>query len=297
MQFVPLYQRAAGYVAFLALGLIWGSNFIFTKISAEMLNAQEIVWVRLFFGFLPLFLIAFFSRQLKLRHIKYIHHFLVMAVIATAFYYLAYARGTQLLPSGTAGALSGSVTLFSAVTAWCFGAWHRITLQRLMGVLLGLIGIVLLSKPWHDLTHGLNPLGILLMLVGSLSLGLSFNYAEKFVTVLPISNLALATYQVGLALLLMSLATPFDTIIDVHDELRVMLASVVGLGVIGTACAYFLYYFMLSRLSTVQSASVTYLPPVVAMSIGVFLAGEVMTLLDLGGLTCISLGMYFLQRR
>lgn len=297
MQFVPLYQRAAGYVAFLALGLIWGSNFIFTKISAEMLNAQEIVWVRLFFGFLPLFVIALFSRQLKLSHIKYIHHFLVMAVIATAFYYLAYARATQLLPSGIAGALSGSVTLFSAVTAWCFGAWHRMTLQRLMGVLLGLIGIVLISKPWHDLTHGLNPLGILLMLVGSLSLGLSFNYAKKFVTVLPISNLALATYQVGLALLLMSLATPFDTIIDVHDELRVMLASVVGLGIVGTACAYFLYYFMLSRLSTVQSASVTYLPPVVAMSIGVFLAGEVMTLLDLGGLTCISLGMYFLQRR
>lgn len=298
MHYFRLNHTFVAYVAFFALGIIWGSTFIFTKVASEKLNAQEIVWIRLLFGFIPLFIIAVLTKQLRFSHIKYGHHFLVMGVIATALYYLAYAKGTLLLPSGIAGALSGSITVFAAVSAWCFGPGARITKKSLLGILLGLSGIILIAKPWYNLaelnaTHTFNPIGILLMLIGSLSLGMSFSYAKNFLTILPISNLALATYQVGIALLLVSFLMPFNSISALREDANIALASILGLGIIGTACAYFLYYFIVSRLSAVQSASVTYLPPAVAMGIGVFWVGEQVTLLDIGGLISISLGMYF----
>jgi drug/metabolite transporter (DMT)-like permease len=49
---------------------------------------------------------------------------------------------------------------------------------------------------------------------------------------------------------------------------------VLGLGVCGTGLAYVLYYFVVAKLGALVASSVTYIPPVVALVIGVLLVGE-----------------------
>ncbi len=46
--------------------------------------------------------------------------FVVMSLLATAFYYLAFAKGAALLLSSVAGMLSGAILLFTFVTAFGF---------------------------------------------------------------------------------------------------------------------------------------------------------------------------------
>ena len=48
-----------------------------------------------------------------------------------------------------------------------------------------------------------------------------------------------------------------------------------GLGLCGTGLAYVIYYYIVENLGAVAAAGVTYIPPVVALLIGVFLAGDV----------------------
>src|SRR6185295_7248968 len=48
------------------------------------------------------------KRALRWEHIRYVHHFVVMSLLATAVYYLAFAKGTALLPSSIAGLGSGA---------------------------------------------------------------------------------------------------------------------------------------------------------------------------------------------
>ena len=95
------------YAAFAALGLIWGSNFIFVKWAALSISPSQIVLLRVLFGFLPLLVAALATRALHWRHWRHAHHFLMMSLLATTFYYVAFAKGTVLLLSSVAGMLSG----------------------------------------------------------------------------------------------------------------------------------------------------------------------------------------------
>src|SRR5690349_8185792 len=82
-------MQKAALVAFALLGVIWGSNFIFMKWAAEDISPAQIVLLRAVFGFLPIFAYALAKRALHWNHMRHVHHFAVMALLATAIYYFA----------------------------------------------------------------------------------------------------------------------------------------------------------------------------------------------------------------
>jgi drug/metabolite transporter (DMT)-like permease len=82
-------MKKTACIAFALLGVIWGSNFIFMKWSGEEISPSQIVLLRVAFGFLPIFLFALAKRALRWEHVRHVHHFVVMALLATAVYYFA----------------------------------------------------------------------------------------------------------------------------------------------------------------------------------------------------------------
>lgn len=259
--------------ALLALGLIWGSNFIFMKWASETITAGQITFLRVVCGFLPVLAYALIRGQLQLSQLRYVHHFLVMSVLATSVYYFAFAAGTALLPSGIAGALSGAIPLFTFLAAAIFLRSEQITTLRVLGVLTGFGGVLLIARPWNA-AGSVEPAGIAFMLLGSASVGLSFVYARKFLVGLSIPAAALTTYQMGLGLLTLAAVTNFDGITALGSDVRALVALVLGLGLLGTGAAYILYYFIVDRLGAIVASSATYIPPVVALAIGWLLVGE-----------------------
>ena len=173
-------------VAFVALGLIWGSNFIFMKWASYTITAGQITLLRVIFGFIPVLVYALVRGALARRHVRHMHHFIVMSLLATSIYYYAFAAGTSLLPSGIAGALSGAIPLFTFVSAAAFLRSERVTPLRFLGVLIGFGGVLLIARPWET-TGGIDPAGVLFMLLGSASVGASFVYAKKFISPLAIA--------------------------------------------------------------------------------------------------------------
>ena len=255
------------------LGLVWGSNFLFVKWAAALITPAQVTLLRVAFGFLPVLAFALATGALRREHLRHVHHFVVMALLATALYYYAFARGTALLPSSIAGMLGGSIPLFTFVCAWLFLDDERIDLVKAAGVALGLAGVLLIARPWSN-TRAVAPEGVACMLLGSLSVGASFVYARRFLTPLRIPAVALTTYQIGLGLLFVWLATPTAGIGQVFRQTRAWVALVFGLGLLGTGGAYIAYYFIVARLGAVAASGVTYLPPVVALLIGVLVAGD-----------------------
>jgi drug/metabolite transporter (DMT)-like permease len=100
-------------IAFSLLGIIWGSNSIYMKLASQLITPTQIVFFRVLFGFIPVAVYAFFKGDLSVKHLRYAGHFLVMALLATGIYYYGFAKGTSLLLSGVAGAVSGAIPLFS----------------------------------------------------------------------------------------------------------------------------------------------------------------------------------------
>jgi drug/metabolite transporter (DMT)-like permease len=286
-------MKNIAYVAFALLGLIWGTNFIFTKWASALISAEQIVLLRVVFGFVPLLIVALARRALSWAHLRYAHHFLVMALMATTLYYYAYARGATLLLSSVAGMLSGAIPLFTFACAFVFLREEPLNRRTGLGVLFGFIGVLLIARPWE--AAGLNIHGVLYMVVGSLCVGCSFVYAKRFLTGLAITPLALCTYQIGTALVLIALVTDFAGIERITTDTRAMLGLSLGLGLMGTGVAYILYYFIVQKLGAVAASGVTYIPPVIALLIGVFLAHEPVKAMDLLAVAAILGGVYILQ--
>ncbi|GHE02612.1 hypothetical conserved integral membrane protein [Allgaiera indica] len=286
-------MRSRAYIAFVVLGFVWGSNFIFMKWALALISPAQIVFLRVLFGFLPILGVAFYKGVLTRSHLRHAPHFLAMSVLATAFYYFAFAKGVSLLPSSIAGLLSGSIPLFTFLCAWVGLRKEPPTLMMAMGVAIGFAGILLIAQPWQA-GLGVSLIGTAWMLLGALSIGGSFVYARRFLSGLNIPPLALATYQTGFALILLAATTSFTGITHLFADPRASVGLVLGLGLLGTGLAYVLYYYIVAELGAVVASGATYIPPVVALAIGA-LAGEQVTLSDGIAMTLILAGVAVLQ--
>ncbi|MEM8060636.1 DMT family transporter [Morganella morganii subsp. sibonii] len=282
--------------AFAFLGIIWGTNFIFMRQASEWISPVQIVFLRVLCGFVPIAVMAWMQKAVRREHLKYTGHFLVMALLATVIYYWAFASGTSLLLSGVSGVLSGAIPLFSFIVAAIFLRQEKITLVRLCGLMLGFAGVILIAKPWQVSGESISLAGVSYMIMGSLSVGISFVYAKKFLADKQIAPLALTTYQIGLALLILACITPFTGITAIAQDSTASLGLIIGLGLLGTGVAYLTYYYLILNLGAVVASSVTYIPPVVALIVGFLAANEQLGVTEILSMVLIMSGVFLLQR-
>ncbi|MBS5194350.1 MAG: DMT family transporter [Morganella morganii] len=282
--------------AFAFLGIIWGTNFIFMRQASEWISPVQIVFLRVLCGFVPIAVMAWMQKAVRREHLKYTGHFLVMALLATVIYYWAFASGTSLLLSGVSGVLSGAIPLFSFIVAAIFLRQEKITVMRLCGLMLGFAGVILIAKPWQVSGESISLAGVGYMILGSLSVGISFVYAKKFLADKQIAPLALTTYQIGLALLILACITPFTGITAIAQDSTASLGLIIGLGLLGTGVAYLTYYYLILNLGAVMASSVTYIPPVVALIVGFLAANEQLGVTEILSMVLIMSGVFLLQR-
>ncbi len=284
-------------VAFCLLGIIWGSNFIYMKLASKLITPSQIVFFRVLFGFIPVIIYSFYLGVLSWKHLKHAGHFLVMALLATTIYYYGFAKGTSLLLSGVAGAVSGAIPIFAFILSVLFIAEEKITKTKAIGVLVGFIGVVAIGRPSEQDLMSTNLEGVFYMVAGSLSVGASFVYAKKYIIPLKISAVALTTYQLGFGLIILALVTDYSGIGNIWTEVHASVGLVVGLGLLGTGLAYIIYYYIVEKLGAIASSSVTYIPPVVALLIGSLLAGESIEMVDYAATCLIFFGVFLLKRK
>ncbi|MGJ7394240.1 DMT family transporter [Morganella morganii] len=282
--------------AFAFLGIIWGTNFIFMRQASEWISPVQIVFLRVLCGFVPIAVMAWMQKAVRREHLKYTGHFLVMALLATVIYYWAFASGTSLLLSGVSGVLSGAIPLFSFIVAAIFLRQEKITVMRLCGLMLGFAGVILIAKPWQVSRESISLAGVGYMILGSLSVGISFVYAKKFLADKQIAPLALTTYQIGLALVILACITPFTGITAIAQDSTASLGLIIGLGLLGTGVAYLTYYYLILNLGAVVASSVTYIPPVVALIVGFLAANEQLGVTEILSMVLIMSGVFLLQR-
>lgn len=151
----------------------------------------------------------------------------------------ATARGTALLPSGIAGVLGASPALFTCIASAVFLRHERMNRLMCSGVLLGIVGIALISRPWSgNGTEGaLSSLGVCWMLMGSLVFGLSYIYIRRYLSAIKLSPLAIVTWQMGLALLMLVCLTDLHGIGRIMFDWKAVTGLVFGLGLLGTGAS------------------------------------------------------------
>ncbi|MBB5415011.1 drug/metabolite transporter (DMT)-like permease [Paraburkholderia atlantica] len=276
------------YTAFFLLGLFWGSNYIYMKWAAPLISPAQISLLRVFFGFVPLAILARRRDVLRLDQVRYLHHFLVMAALATAFCYFSMAKGTALLPSGIAGVLGGSPAIFTSIASTLFLRNEKMNRSMVCGVALGMAGITLIARPWSALSSddAISLAGVAWMIAGAIVFGLSYIYVRRFLSPINLAPLVIVTWQMGLALLILFVLTDLHGTGQILQDWRATAGVVIGLGFLGTGASFLLYYFLLQDLGAVVASGAVYITPVIALLIG-WAAGEQIGQLEIAAMFLI----------
>jgi drug/metabolite transporter (DMT)-like permease len=270
----------------LALAAIWGSSFMFIKVAVEELAPGEVVFGRVFVGTLAIlpavpFLIGWRRLLGGLR--TYLRPLVVVALFNASIPFFLLAWSEKRLDSGLAAVLQASAPLFTALLAFAFSRDDRVTGGRLVGVVVGFLGVVLLvgAQPSGDV---LSALAVLLTAfcyaVSALYAGVRMAAAPPIVTA--VGTLVIATLT----------TLPFGIAqAPGHTPSWKAIASVVVLGSVGLAVAYLLYFGLIASAGPQYAILVTYLVPALALGYGAVFLDEAITASAVGGLVLILGGV------
>src|SRR5258708_14495488 len=151
----PLYMK--NWLMFGLLGLIWGSSFLLIKIGVQELNAFELVSGRLGFTALAFALTLVIMRRPLPGDAKTAALLAVVGVTNTVIPFVLIKSGEQMIDSGLASVLNATTPLFSIVIAHLALADDRIHSGKILGLLAGFVGVIILASRSVDPNHP-NPL-------------------------------------------------------------------------------------------------------------------------------------------
>ena len=279
-----------GWLLFIAMAVIWGIPYLLIKVSVEEISPVVVVVGRCVVGaalLLPWALARGWVRP-ALRRWKPLLAFTVLEMTGP---WLLLSWAETSLSSSLTGLLVASVPFVAALTARLTGDEDRLSRGRVLGLLIGLGGIVVLLG--LDLEAGqLLPIGaIALVVVGYATAPMIVTRSLPDVPGVAASAIALTVTAVVYA--------PFAVprLGEVGDASFEALTSLVVLGVVCTGLALALFFALIREVGPQRALVITFLNPAVAVLLGVLLLDEPFTLGLALGLPLVVLGCVLATRR
>lgn len=266
------------------LGAIWGSSYLFIKVGVRDLSPAALIEVRLLCA-APV-LLVFASRRYGTRALtRAWRPGLVLAVLNAAVPFTLIAWGEKWVDSGTAAVANSSVPIFVALLAVFFVPTERSTGWRLVGVLLGLVGVAILAGV-HPQGGWRGAAGVGAIVVASISYAAANLYAGRRMSAGGPVLAAVSMTGAFVLLLPLALAT-----LPSHAPGWKSVGSGAALGLLGTALAQILSYRMIRLYGSSRSVLVAYMLPAFALLYGAVFLGEGLSYQKLAGLVLISGGV------
>jgi drug/metabolite transporter (DMT)-like permease len=287
--------KSKDWLAFILLGTIWGSSFLWIKIAVQEVGPALLVALRLLFGVLTLLVVALFTRPEWPRRRQVWLSLALLGIINNAIPYSLISWGEQYIDSSVAAVLNSTTPLFTMIIAHRFLTDDRMTSRRIFSLLMGFAGVfILLSK---DLTAGFHGslAGQLAVLLASVSYAISSVFARRTTKGLDQTIQAIVPL-IGADVLMWSLASAVDAPITL-PAIRLTWVAILWLGVMGTGLAFLLYFYLLHSVGPTRTALVTYVFPLVAVILGVVFLNESLDWQLAAGAVLIIASVVLVNRR
>lgn len=266
-------MKAKNVLLLIILAMCWGPSFFFIKIILEEIPTLILVNLRLAIAAIILVIIVKCQGKKLFIWIHLWKHFLIMGVFASALPFVLITYSETKIPSSLAGIINGSSPIFTAILAHFALDTERITIKKIVGILLGLCGIIAAFLP--SLLEGVHAdvFGITCVTIASISYAIGMVHSRKYLTALP--NLIAPTFQLmmGAAVLL-----PFSFIFERPLSLPMpsvgVVVSLLSLAILGTVLAFVLYYAISRLAGATYLSTSTLLFPFISIFLGVIFLHE-----------------------
>ena len=268
------------------LAALWGASYMFIKVALDDVSPFVVVWVRLVLAALVLLPIAHHHGALsELR--PHLPTVLFLSIVQVAAPFLLITFGEKHIASSLAGILVASAPIFTALLAFRLDRAELATGWRLVGIMVGIVGVVLLFGV--DLSgDSAALLGGLMVLLASLGYAIGpFEMKRKLQGVQPVG---IAAATMTLAALLLTPIIPF--VWPAQAPGLDTVASLLALGAGGTGVAFLIFYTLIAEVGPGRATVVAYIAPAFSVVYGVVLLDEAVTAGTAAGLALILGGSW-----
>jgi drug/metabolite transporter (DMT)-like permease len=279
------------WMAFLALGVIWGVPYFFIKLAVQEVSPFVVAWGRIALAALIMMPIAWQREGVPAMRSRALP-VIALALTEFAIPYPAISLGERWVSSSVTGILIATTPLTIAMLSRFFGVHERLGGWRLTGLALGLAGVVGLlglggvAGPLGWAGVGCMLLAILCYACGGLIIQRHFRGVE------PTAPVALS---LGFAAVL--LLPPALLSLPAHRPSWLALCSILVLGLVCTAAAMLLMFYLISHAGAARASVITYINPAVASLLGVLILHEHLGVGGLLAFAMILLGSWLATRR
>lgn len=259
------------WLLLVTLTLLWAPSFLLIKIGLEEVPPLAIATSRLAIAASILFVILRMRGGGLPRDRAAWRALTIMAFFGSALPFAAISMGEQFTDSALASIFNGATPIATSILAHFFLEEERMTPVKLIGIVIGFLGIVTIFVPAIGAGGG-SLFGLTAFLIAAMCYGISMVHARR--NLRGLAPLVGPTVQLGLAAVML---VPFTLAFEWH-QLAIpsgpALYSILFLGVMGTGLAYIVYYAILERGSATFLSLVTYFLPPSGVFLGMAVRGE-----------------------
>jgi len=190
----------------------------------------------------------------------------------------------QTISSSVAALSIATAPIWMAIFSSIWG--HKITLKEWLGIAIGLVGIVLLNLGGSfegDFTSAF------LLIFAAASWSFGSVWGKHLAMPVGLMGAACQMFVGGLALLLASAYTGESWPQQVSPK---SWGALLFLIVLGSLIAYSAYQYLLKTVRPLVASSNTFVNPIVAFAVGIWWAGEHVTMVEMAALGVILVGVF-----
>jgi drug/metabolite transporter (DMT)-like permease len=280
--------KAKHWFVFILLGAIWSSSFMWIKIAVQEIGPMTLVAFRVLFGLLFGVAMIFIQKVQLPRSPKDWTPLLVLGITNVAIPFFLISWGEQEIDSAVAAILDATVPLFTILIAHYLLHDDKMTVSKVLGLLMGFAGvIILMSKDIGDSLGSV--LGQLAVVLASAFYAGSAVYARKTTEETPgilrsAGPLVSATAVMWLATFLVE--SPLEI-----PQLGITWIALLFLGILGSGVAFIMAYYLIHEIGPTRTSMVTYLFPLGGVILGVAFLDEPLSWQLLAGAVLIILSL------
>ena len=272
----------------LLLAVVWGGSFFFGEVALREVPPLTLTLHRVIWAVPILVLIVLFKGISVPRSPRIWGAYLVMGALNNAIPFSLLFWGQTQIESGLVSILNGTTALFVAVVAGLLLPDEALTARKVIGAGLCIAGVAFIMGPSALTNFNLSNLAQLAILGATLSYAFAGVWGKTALAgQLPLMN------ALGMLIGSTVLMIPIVLVFDGRPNLALSLGvwgALIGMAVLSTALAYFLYFAILVRAGAANLLLVTLLIPPVAIGLGAVFLDERIGIEAWIGFVIIGLG-------
>lgn len=278
---------------FLVIVVVWGFNFLFVNVGLRDASPLWLATFRAGFGAIAILAIVTPMRGWGVLDRRGRRDALLLGLPnTTLFFGLWFVAAQNVLP-GVAAVVIYTFPLWVALLAAPV-LGYRLGPRHWVSVGVGFVGVALISQVWAVVGGGLSLIPLMELLAAAIAWALgTVVFQRRFHRdEMPEAN----AYQLIGGALGLLVVTLLLTPLPLPVFTPALWATVLWLGVLGTAVAYAIWFMLLGRTPAATLSAYVFLVPVVALTASATFFGERLSIAQIVGVGLVLVSIYGISR-